>query len=391
MRRQFECLKAPWFKKRRELETADIVIVGGGLIGASIAFRLAQAGRKVTVVDRGEPGREASSAAAGMLAAQMGMEKADALSELRLESRKIYPEFVREIEDASGTKIEYHARGMLEVARSEQDLEGLGEKFTLQKKHGLAVEKLAAGDICGRGAGLDPAVRGGLFFPEDHWLDNEALSLGVVQAARNVGARFFPQTEIHKAELTGGSLKELASATRRFSADHYVLAAGCWSGELTKNLGLHVPVHPSRGQMMEFQSDRKVEHAIWEGHCYVVPREGGRLLVGATIEDAGFDKSVTAAGLEKILSTVIGYAPWLREARFRRAWAGLRPDSADHWPILGKGRISNLVFATGHFRSGILLAPITARLISELILDGSVSHPLYAFRPDRFSTRESER
>ncbi len=375
----------------RSGETADIVIVGGGLIGASVAFRLAQAGRKVAVVDRGEPGREASAAAAGMLAAQVGMEKTGALSELCLASREIFPEFVREVEDASGTEIEYCRRGMLEVARDEQELNDLERKFTLQKTLGLTVEKLSAGEVREKCPGLDPAVQGGLFFAEDHWLDNEALSVAVLRAARKVGVKFFPQTEIQKAELTGGSLKELRSATHRFSGNQFILAAGCWSGELAKRFGLHVPVSPSRGQMMEFQSDREIEHTIWGGHCYVVPRDGGRLLVGVTIEDVGFDKSVTAAGLEEILSGVIRFAPWLRECRFRRAWAGLRPDSADHWPILGKGEISNLFFATGHFRNGILLAPITARLISELVLNGSSSHLMDAFSPNRFSRNEGRR
>ena len=375
----------------RSGETADIVIVGGGLIGASVAFRLAQAGRKVAVVDRGEPGREASSAAAGMLAAQVGMEKTDALSELCLASRKVFPEFVREVEDASGTEIEYCRRGMLEVARDEQELNDLERKFTLQKTLGLRVEKLSAGEIREKSAGVDPAVQGGLFFAEDHWLDNEALSLAVLRAARKVGVKFFPQTEIQKAELRGGSLKEIRSATHRFSGNQFILAAGCWSGKLAKSFELHLPVSPSRGQMMEFQTDRKIEHTIWGGHYYVVPRDGGRLLVGTTIEDAGFDKSVTAAGLEEILSGVIRFAPWLGECRFRRAWAGLRPDTADHWPIFGIGEISNLFFATGHFRNGILLAPLTARLISELVLNGSVSYPMDAFSPNRFSRNESKR
>ena len=378
-------------KNMQNLKTADIVIVGGGLIGASVAFRLAQNGRKVTVVDRGEPGREASSAAAGMLAAQVGMKKNDALSELCLASRTIFPEFVREIEDTSGTKIEYHRRGILEVARNEQELGDLERKFTLQKTLEPMVEKLSVGEVRERCAGLDPAVQGGLFFAEDQWLDSEALSFAVVVAARKLGVKFFPQTKIQKVELLDGSLKELGSAAHRFSANQYVLAAGCWSGELAKSFGLHVPVFPSRGQMMEFQTDRKIEHTIWTGHCYMVPRDGGRLLVGATIEDVGFDKSVTAAGLEEILSGVIRFAPWLRECRFRRAWAGLRPDSADHWPIFGKSEISNLFLATGHFRNGILLAPITAQLTSELILNGSVSHPMDAFSPNRFSRIESGR
>ncbi|HLI30498.1 MAG TPA: FAD-dependent oxidoreductase, partial [Terriglobia bacterium] len=169
-----------------------------------------------------------------------------------------------------------------------------------------------------------------------------------------------------------------------YSADHFVLAAGAWSGELAASLNLPLPVKPCRGQMIEFEGAIEFPCTVRAGHFYCVPRSGGRLIAGSTMEYAGFEKAVTAEGLLSILERACRLVPSLAGQRFRRAWAGLRPDTPDHWPILGYGAWTNLVFATGHFRNGILLTPITARLISELIVTGSASINLQPYSPTRF-------
>ena len=169
-----------------------------------------------------------------------------------------------------------------------------------------------------------------------------------------------------------------------FTAKSYVMAAGCWSGELAEGLGIKVPVTPCCGQMMEFEAPRELPCVVRAGMHYLVPRPERRVLVGTTAEYTGFKKAVTAKGMLSILAGATHLAPITSEFRFRRAWAGLRPDTEDHLPILGYGDLENLVFATGHFRNGILLAPVTAEIIADLILKGSTSRPIEAFRPTRF-------
>ena len=164
----------------------------------------------------------------------------------------------------------------------------------------------------------------------------------------------------------------------------YVLAAGCWSGELAEQLGVKAPLVPCRGQMLDFEAGREVPLIVRAGIHYLVPRPEQRVLVGTTAEYVGQDKAVTGEGLRSILEGAMRWAPLVGDLRFRRAWAGLRPDTADHLPILGYGEIDNLVFATGHFRNGILLAPVTAEVIAGLILKGSVSQPMEIYSPRRF-------
>ena len=368
----------------KSVETADIIVIGGGLIGSALAFCLARAGRRVIVLDRGEPGREASRAAAGMLTAQSHFKEADDFSRLCLASRELYPKYLREIRETSGIHIDYFDRGTLVVALRNEEWQELDRSFAEQRRLQLPVEKLPPEKVRHMVTGLNPEVEGGLYVPGDHWVDNEVLTEASLEACRRVGVRLIADTEICEAALDGDRVVYISSTTRRFSADQFVLAAGCWSGQVAQLFKMNLPVRPIRGQMLEFQTNRELPYTVWSGPWYLVPRGEGRLLAGSTIEDAGFDTSVTADGLLSILAGTLRLAPWLREARFCRAWAGLRPDTRDHAPILGRGELSNLVIATGHYRSGILLAPITAQLISDLILKNAGSPLLTPFSPLRF-------
>jgi glycine/D-amino acid oxidase-like deaminating enzyme len=190
---------------------------------------------------------------------------------------------------------------------------------------------------------------------------------------------------VHKFHTKGDRIESIAAGNgASLTAKTYVLAAGCWSGEVADGLGIHLPITPCCGQMMEFEAARELPFVVRAGIHYLVPRPQRRLLAGTTAEYAGFEKAVTAKGLLSILEGAVRLAPLVSEFRFLRAWAGLRPDTADHLPILGYGEIENLVFATGHFRNGILLAPVTAEIIADLILKGSTSRPMEAYRPTRF-------
>jgi glycine oxidase len=364
---------------------ADVLIIGGGIIGCSIAWRLAQAGMKVTVLDRGEPGAEASSAAAGMLAPFGERVEPRTFSELCIASRSLYASFAAEIEERSGQSVGYRDDGSLLVALEEAEEEELAEIHRTQTVQGCTLHLLTPAEVHDRGAGLSPQIRSGLFVPGDHWVDNERLMRALLIACRRAGVHVEAGQAVHKFHAKGDRVESVSTGSNaRFTAKAYILAAGCWSGEVAAGLGIRVPLVPCGGQMMEFEARREFPCVVRAGIHYLVPRLGRRVLVGTTVEYQGFEKALTAKGLLSILQGAVRLAPLVGEFRFLRAWAGLRPDTADHLPILGYGEIENLVFATGHFRNGILLAPATAEIIADFVLKGSTTRPIEAYRPTRF-------
>jgi glycine oxidase len=372
--------------------TADVLVIGGGLIGCSVALRLAQARLRVCVLDRGEPGAEASTAAAGMLAPHGEAVETDAFFDLCVASRDLYPQFVAEVEELSGQSVGYRREGTMLVSRDEAGEKELDEVHRSQKRAGFELEQLSPTEAARRLAGLSPEIRGGLFVPGDHWVDNERLTAAVIAACRRLGVTICGERPVTKLIVRAGRVEGVeagygptAERGSTFSAGQVILAAGCWSRDLVAPLGLVLPMEPCRGQMLEFDAPAELPFVLRSGIHYLVPRTPQRVLVGTTAEYVGYEKAVTGEGLRSILEGAMRLYPGIRNLRLRRAWAGLRPDTTDHLPILGRGEIENLVFATGHFRNGILLAPITAQLISELMLQNSPSRPLDAYRPTRFA------
>jgi len=372
--------------------TADVLVIGGGLIGCSIALRLAQAGLRVCVLDRGEPGGEASAAAAGMLAPHGETVEPDAFFELCVASRDLYPQFVAEVEDLSGQSVGYRRDGTLLVSLDEEGEKELEHVHHTQQQAGYQLKRLSSAEAPRRLAGVSPEIRGGLFVPGDHWVDNQRLTTAVIAACRKLGVTLCggrPVTKLHvrsgRVESVEAGYGPTAEPGSRFSAGQVVLAAGCWSRELVTLLGIVLPMEPCRGQMLEFDAPAELPLVLRSGIHYLVPRSPQRVLVGTTAEYVGYEKAVTGEGLRSILEGAMRLFPAIRDFRLHRAWAGLRPDTADHLPILGRGETENLTFATGHFRNGILLAPVTAQLISELLLGNSPSRSIDAYRPTRFA------
>ena len=373
-------------------QTADVIVIGGGLIGSSIALRLAQAKLRVLVFDRGEPGAEASSAAAGMIAPQGEAPEPDAFFALCAASHALYPDFVSEIEDLSGQEVGFRREGSLLVAVEEKQVAELEKLFWTQTRAGLPLERLNLAGLQQRMPGLSSEIRLALGISEDYWVDNEKLTRAVIEAAQRLGVRFHahcPAREIkvreNRVEAIRANPAHSGGETTLFSAGCFVLAAGCWSQGLAAQVGLALPMQPCRGQMMEFESPHELPFVVRAGIHYLVPRGARRVVVGTTAEYGGFEKTVTAEGLQSILNGAMRFAPFLKNCTFRRAWAGLRPDTADHLPVLGYSTLQNLILATGHFRHGILLAPVTAQQIAELVLARSTSLPLEAYRPTRFA------
>jgi glycine oxidase len=372
--------------------TADVIVIGGGLIGSSIALRLAQAKLRVLVFDRGEPGAEASSAAAGMIAPQGETPEPDAFFALCAASHALYPDFVSEIEELSGQEVGFRREGSLLVAVEEKQVAELEKLFWTQTRAGLPLERLTSAGLQHKMPGLSSEIRLALGISEDYWVDNEKLTRAVIEAAQRLGVRFCahcPAEEVNirenRVEAIHANCGHAGGETTLFSAGCFVLAAGCWSEGIAAQAGLALPMQPCRGQMMEFESPHELPYVVRAGTHYLVPRSARRVVVGTTAEYAGFEKAVTAEGLQSILNGAMRFAPFLKDCSFRRAWAGLRPDTADHLPVLGYSKLQNLILATGHFRHGILLAPVTAQQISELVLARSTSLSLEAYRPTRFA------
>lgn len=369
----------------------DAIVIGGGLIGCSIALRLAQGRLRVLVMDRGPVLSEASGAAAGMLAPQGEMTEPDPFFELCMESRSLYPAFAAEVESLSGQNVEYRDSGSLLVAADEKEAEELEHIYKAQSKLRLPIERWGSNQIESAAPGLSSNVRLGLFVPGDHWLDNERLTAAVAHAAERMGAAFAWNAAAEAFNVRGGRVESLKARWRAeeapvsLSAGEFVLAAGCWSQQLAATAGIQLAMEPVRGQIIELEPQTELPFVVRSGLHYLVPRARNRMLAGTTAERVGFEKAVTGDGLRSIIEGIARFAPLVKGSQFLRAWAGMRPDTKDHFPILGRDGAANLTFATGHFRNGILLAPVTAKLISELILEGKTSRALVDYSPKRFT------
>jgi glycine oxidase len=373
----------------------DVIVIGGGVIGFAIALRLAEEGMKVTLLERGEFGAEASTAAAGMIAPQGETSDFGDFFELCSASRDLYPAFVRKIAELNGIRnggetFGYRRDGILMVATSDDEILSLERLYETQRRHGLALKRVDTRDAQRMVPGLSLETRRAVLIQDDHWVDNERLMPAMVEAAQKLGVTCLAHTAARRFDLSGGCITSVETgpdsggAGIHYCAGCFIVAAGCWSGEVAAQAGSPLPLAPCRGQIIEFESPSELPTAIRQGHFYLVPRKPCRVLAGTTAEYAGQEKAVTGEGLKLILEGVERFAPFVRKLKFRRAWAGLRPDTPDHLPILGRAGIENLIIATGHFRNGILLAPVTAQLISELVLTRSTSRPLEAYRPSRF-------
>jgi glycine oxidase len=372
----------------------DVAIAGGGLIGGSIALELAGAGLRVGVFDRQEPGREASWAGAGILSAAPENPVMIPAVPLCKASLALYPEFVTMVEEISGQRVGFRPKGTIEALFSRDARAELSTLIALHHGLGLRAEPLRAEDARELEPALSEEVAAGVLRPDEASVDNRALTRAVFEAARRGGAEIFPSCGVESIWREGGKQRRCAGLVlqnEKVEAAWTIVAAGCFSAGV-EGVNTYAPVRPAKGQMVALRADElKIERVLWSEKIYLVPRDDGRILAGATVEYVGFDKEVTAGSIEKILSAAIELAPGLASARIEETWAGLRPDSPDHLPILGPTDLDGLLIATGHFRSGILLAPITARLIREWVTEQRVSVAWERFSPLRFEAQATKK
>jgi glycine oxidase len=368
----------------------DAAIAGGGVIGGAIAMELARAGLRVGVFDRQEPGQEASWASAGILSPAPENPGMIAMVELGKASFARYPEFVAQVEEISGMSTGFRPKGTLEALFSHDTKAELSTIIAVHHGLGLKAEPLRAEDARELEPALSEEVEAAVLRPEEASIDNRALTAAVLEAAQRSGAEIFPGNGVRAVWREGNRCKGLVLQNEKIEAQWTIIAAGCFSAAI-EGVATYAPVWPAKGQMAALRADDlKIERVLWSEKIYLVPRHDGRILAGATVEHAGFDKRVTAGGIGKILAATIELAPGLKDARIEETWAGLRPDTPDHMPILGPTDIGGLLMATGHFRSGILLAPITARLMREWITEQRVSVDWERFSPLRFQSAESQ-
>ena len=368
----------------------DVVIAGGGVIGGAIALELVRVGLSVAVFDRQQPGQEASWASAGILSPAPESPGMVSMVPLGKASMALYPEFVAQIEELSAMSTGFRPKGTLEALFSHDTKVELSTIIALHHGLGLKAEPLRAEDARELEPALSEEVEAAVLRPEEASIDNRALTAAILQAAKRRGAEIFSGIGAKSILREGNRCAGLVLQNEKVESHWTIIAAGCFSAAID-GVAPYAPVRPAKGQMASLRADDvKIERVLWSEKIYLVPRNDGRILAGATVEHAGFDKRVTAGGIEKILSAAIDLAPGLANARIEETWAGLRPDSPDHLPILGPTDIDGLLMATGHFRSGILLTPITALLIREWITEHRVSVDWDRFSPLRFQSAATD-
>ncbi len=369
----------------------EVAIVGGGVIGLCLARELVQVGvSRVVVVDRGRTGREASWAAAGMLAPSAENEVIDDLYRLCDESRSMFPTLADELAIETGIDIELDRSGTLFTAFTDADREHLSSRYHKQLAAGIPVERLSAKETLSAEPNLAPDLRESLYFPHDWQVENRKLVTALRASVEMRGVDIVENAAVESVSTEYGKTTGVTVKGRSISARTVILATGAWTSAIQiEGSAIPVEVRPVRGQMLSFERpQRSFTRVIYSPRGYLVPRADGRILAGATVEEVGFDPSTTDDGAALLKAAAAEIAPELSAALITDHWAGLRPCSVDGLPIIGQmPGIAGLFVATAHYRNGILLAPITARIIAERIVEGTSSHYLDLFGPGRWSGR----
>ncbi|HEX6971752.1 MAG TPA: glycine oxidase ThiO, partial [Limnochordia bacterium] len=366
------------------------VIVGGGVIGLATAYFLSRWGLPVTVVERGRAGREASFAAAGMLAVGCETERPGPFFVLSQSSRALYARWAAALERQTGVDVEYQASGIVEVAHDPAEAERLRAQIEWQRAFGLAAEWLSADELRRRLPALARSACGAAFYPGDGQVNNRQLAVALREACLRQGVDLREETEVigwlTDSDPRGDRrVRGVVTSVGEIAARWTVLAAGAWSRLLARQLDIDLPVRPVKGQIVEARVRAPYAHIVYAGKVYLVPKPGGRLLIGATQEEAGFDRRPTLGAASRLLDAAQAAAPALEESEWVDTWAGLRPGTPDGWPILGPApQWQGLLLATGHFRNGILLAPITGLITAQRIAGRPLAVNWRPFSLDRF-------
>lgn len=378
------------------MRKADVIVIGGGVIGGSIAYHLAKAGQRVTVLEKNRVGREASAAAAGMLGAQVENATPGAMYRLCLESRRRFPQLAATLLEETGIDIELNTNGMLRVAADAEEQKQLQERAVWQQQYGQTVKELSYETLRQKEKLVHPDILGGYALPDDGQVSAIKLTQAYFEGAARLGADIREYHTVHRLQKNPHALNYVETDSGTFEGRYFILAAGCWSPSLATSLGIDIPVKPLKGELFSVRSRPPlIRHTLYMNGCYIVPKRDGTLYVGATQKDVGFDQKVTLGGIRELLDRGTRLLPAIEEHELAATWTGLRPYSEDGLPFIGRvPRYPNLILATGHFRNGILLSPITGEWVTSLVHNGSFTSsfqdPFYqTFSPERLSRTSS--
>ncbi len=369
------------------MRSYEVIIVGGGIIGGSIALELVRHKLRVLLLDRQPPGQEASWAAAGMLSPAPENPDSIPLVPLARASLELYPDFIARVEETAGSAVGQRRNGALEVLFGGQAEKELSTLVALHHGLGLPSEALRLEEAWEMEPALTREARATALLPYEGAVDNRALAAAVLAAAAKLGVAIRAGIAVNALAREAGRCAGAIAGRETFRAGEVVIAAGCYTAGI-EGLREYAPTLPVRGQMVALlASGARLTRVLRSARGYIVPRDDAtpqKLVAGSTIENVGFEKAVTPGGLQQILSAVIEMVPALAGAAIVETWSGLRPDTPDHLPVLGPTDLEGLTIATGHYRNGILLAPVTAKLIREWLTERRTSLPLDPFSPLRF-------
>lgn len=388
---------------------AEIVVVGAGIIGLGVAYELARRGARVTVLDARAAGLGASQASAGVLAPYIEAPAQGPLRDLSVESLGLYDEFVARVTSDARTEVEYRHTGTIDVALDADEADRLKATAGVLETLGVRTEWRQGADIFRFAPAIAPAAVAALFIPDHALVSAPGLVRALVRAGESHGVTYRSGTRVTKITRHGdrlsvhidagpataaaqhdGATVAAAGESETISAEHVVIAAGSWSGQIDTGDTPAVPVRPVRGQLLHLAwRATPFAHVLWGARCYMVPWQDGTVLVGATVEEVGFAEDVTVAGVHTLLSAAAELVPETMSARFKEARVGLRPATTDTVPVIGLSpSMPGLFYATGHYRNGILLAPLTAVMLADGILEGRWHRLLDATSPARFHARD---
>ncbi len=373
------------------MSSYDVIVIGGGIIGSSIAFELAGANLRVLLLDSEQPGQQASRAAAGMLSPGPHLPSDPPLVPFAQWSLSLYPEFVAALEPASEKTAAFARDGAIELFLSATAEADRDAALAQNRRLGLRAEVQNLPALRASERLIGPAARAALWLPDEGTVDPRLLMDALLAAARNCGVEVRSRCVASELLLDGRRCAGVLVGGEKVAAAHVVVAAGCFSAAFLGASGLSrfAPTRPVRGQMAALRAaGSRLRRVLRSRHGYLVPRPDGRIIVGSTLEEAGFDNRATSEGIRKLLDAAAEICPELAAAEVIQTWAGLRPGSPDDLPILGPTDVKGLLIATGHYRNGILLAPATAKLLRDWIVGSQPAFDTAIFSPMRFVAPE---
>ncbi|RIW38322.1 glycine oxidase ThiO [Bacillus salacetis] len=350
--------------------TYDVIVVGGGIIGSSVAFQQAKIGKSVLIIEKNEFGMEASQAAAGMLGAQAEIDKNDALLKLALKSRALFPRLVMELEELTGIQAGLVNKGMLKIAQCPDEVHELKKQVQYHAEWDPEVRWLDMNELLQQEPALSSHLAGAMFIPNDGQVMAPQLSQAFYQGALTQGADSIANCEVEEILSTGTHIRGVQTSQNNYFADTVVIASGAWAGKLLYRSGICMDIIPVKGECFSVIPDEPIiKSTIFSPRgCYAVPKKDGRIIVGATTYPGRVDKSVSLNGISHLSEKVLAFLPELKEATWEKAWAGIRPQTRDGLPYIGAHpEYQGLFIAAGHYRNGILLSPITGQIVSDMI------------------------